>query len=122
MFAVHKVYPEDIAGKIEQPTFPHLIWQFIYNQQHSNDASNSSISDLPMFYGKIAIYSLAVATFHASSDISGISGMYHECIHAAKSWRNGPGYYDMIFVNTNSFMEGMSGLDVAHVQLFLIFS
>jgi len=37
---VRKVYPEDIATEIEHPDFPDLIRQFIYNQQHSNDASN----------------------------------------------------------------------------------
>ncbi len=39
-FTVRKVYPEDIATEIEHPDFPDLIRQFIYNQQHSNDASN----------------------------------------------------------------------------------
>jgi len=121
-FTVSKVYPEDIATEIEQPEFPNLIWQFIYNQQHSDDISNASIEDFPMFYGKITIYSSAVTTFHAPSDISGIGGMHHEHIHTAKSWRNGPGHYDMIFVNTDSSMEGMQGLDVAHVQLFFSFS
>jgi len=118
---VSKVYPEDIATEIEQPKFPDLIWQFIYNQQHSNDISNTSIEGFPMFYGKITIYSSAVTTFHAPSNISGIGGMCHEHIHTVKSWRNGPGHYDMIFINTDSLMEGMQGLDVACVQLFFHF-
>ncbi|KAF8232665.1 hypothetical protein L208DRAFT_1167675, partial [Tricholoma matsutake] len=75
--------------EIEQPEFPNLIQQFIYKQQHSDDISNASISDLPMFYSKITIYSSAIATFHTPSDISGIGGMHCEHIHAAKSWRNG---------------------------------
>jgi hypothetical protein len=119
---VCKVYPEDIAAQIEQPDFPDLIRQFIYNQQHSDDVSNASISDLPMFYGKIAIYSSALATFHAPSDISGIGGMRRERIRAVKSWRNGPGRYDTIFVNTDSSADGMRGLDVARVRLFFSFS
>ena len=119
---MRKVYPEEIAAEIEQPKFPDLICHFIYNQQHSDDtASNASISDLPMFYGKITTYSSALATFHAPSDISGIGGMRRERIRAVKSWRNGPGRYDTIFVNTDSSADGMRGLDVARVQLFFSF-
>ena len=119
---MRKVYPKDIAAEIEQPEFPDLIRQFIYDQQHSDAVSNASISDLPMFYGKISIYSSAVATFHAPSDISGIGGMRRERIRALKSWRNGAGRYDTIFVNTDSHADGMRGLDVARVRLFFSFS
>jgi hypothetical protein len=119
---VRKVYPEAIAGEIEQPEFPDLIRQFIYDQQHSDDVSNASISDLPICYGKITIYSSALATFHAPSDVSGIGGMRRERIRAVKSWRNGPGRYDTIFVNTDSSRDGMRGLDVARVRLFFSFS
>lgn len=119
---MRKVYPKDIAAEIEQPDFPDLIRQFIYDQQHSDAVSNASISDLPMFYGKISIYSSAVATFHAPSDISGIGGMRRERIRALKSWRNGAGRYDTIFVNTDSSADGMRGLDVARVRLFFSFS
>jgi hypothetical protein len=119
---VRKVYPEDIAAEIGQPDLPNLIRQFIYNQQHSDDASNASISDLPVFYGKIAIYPSALATFHAPSNISGIGGMRRERIRALKSWRNGAGRYDTIFVNTDSSVDGMRGLDVARVRLFFSFS
>jgi hypothetical protein len=117
-----KVYPEDIAAEIGYPELPNLIRQFIYDQQHSDDASDSSISDLPMFYGKITIYPSAVATFHAPSDISGVGGMRCERIRAVRSWRNGPGRYDTIFVNTDSSMAGMRGLDVARARLFFSFS
>ncbi|KAF8220423.1 hypothetical protein L208DRAFT_1333805, partial [Tricholoma matsutake] len=84
--------------------------------------SNTSSTDLPTFYGKITIYLSAVATFHALSDISGIGGMHHECIHAVKSWWKGPGHYDTIFVNTDPSMDGMQGLEVAHMCLFFLFS
>jgi len=39
-----------------------------------------------------------------------------------KSWQNGLGHYDTIFVNTDSSMEGMGGLDVTCVQLLFEFS
>ncbi|KAF8805624.1 hypothetical protein BYT27DRAFT_7224752 [Phlegmacium glaucopus] len=117
-----RVYAEDIATQVEQPDLPDLIQQFIHNQQHPNHHSNTSVSALPMFYGKITIYPSAVATFHAPSDISGIGGMRREHIRAVKSWRNGPGRYDTIFVNTDPSVEGMQGLDVARVRLFFSFS
>ena len=43
--------------------------------------------------------------------------MRREHIHAVKSWRNGPGRYDTIFINTDPSVEGpgMQGLDIAHV-------
>jgi len=68
---ISSIFTEQCA-EIRHPEFPDLIQQFIYNQQHSEDISNTSISDLPMFYGKITIYSLAVTTFHAPSDISAL--------------------------------------------------
>jgi len=119
---VRKVYPEDVAMEIGLPDFPGLIEQFIYNQQHPDNASDDSSLDFPTFYGKITIYPSAVATFHAPSDISGVGGMRRERIRAVKSWRKGPGRYDTIFINTNSSMEGMEGLDVARARLFFSFS
>jgi len=116
------VYPEHIAAKIEQPNLLNLIQKFIYNQQHSDHISDSSVSALPIFYGKINIYPSAIATFHAPSDISGIGGMRRERIRAVKSWRKGPGRYDTIFVNTDPTVEGMQGLEVARVRLFFSFS
>ena len=122
-FTVHRVYPEDIAVEIEQPDLPNLIQQFIYKEQDSDHVSNdSSVSALPTFYGKITVYPSAVATFHAPSDISGIGGMRRERIRAVKSWRNGPGRYDTIFVNTDPSIEGMRGLEIARVRLFFSFS
>jgi len=116
------VYPEVIAAEIEQPEFHNLIWQFIYDQQHSDDISNASISDLPMFYGKVSVYPSAIVIFHVPSNISGIGGMHCEHIRAVKSWRNGPGCYDTIFVNMDSSMDSMQGLNIAHMQLFFSIS
>ena len=46
-----------------------------------------------------------------------------ERIHAINAWRNGPGRYDCIFVNTDSSasVDGMLGVDVARVRLFFSF-
>jgi len=48
--------------------------------------------------------------------------MHQEHIQAMKSWRKGPGHYDTIFVNTDPSVEGMQGLDIAHVLLFFSLS
>jgi hypothetical protein len=61
--AVCKIYPEDI--EIKKPHFSNLIQKFIYDQQHPDNCSNSSVLALPTFYGMITIYPSAIATFHA---------------------------------------------------------
>jgi hypothetical protein len=122
MFTGYQVYPEDNSAEIGQPDFSNLMPQFIYNQQYSDCTSNTSSTDLPTFYGKITIYPFAVTIFHALSNISGTGGMHYECICVVKSWRKGPGHYDMIFVNTDPSMDGMQGLEVAHMCLFFKFS
>ena len=122
IFTVYHIYLEDIAAEIQWPDFSNLIPQFIYNQQHSNCTSKPSSADLPTFYGKITIYPSAVTTFHVPSDISGIGGMCHECIHTVKSWQKGPGCYNTIFVNTDPSMDGMQDLEVTCVHLFFLFS
>jgi hypothetical protein len=70
---------------------------------------------LPEFHEMIRVSTSVVATFHAPSDISGIGSMHYECIHAIDTWRNGPGCYDCVFVNTDSSAEGMHGFDIACV-------
>ena len=44
-----------------------------------------------------------------------------ERIHAINVWRNGPGRYDCVFVNTDPSADGMLGLDIARVRLFFSF-
>ena len=122
---MRRVYPDDIAIEIGQPDFANLIRQFIHDQKHpvSDSNTDTSLVDLPsMFYGKITIYPSAVSTFYAPSDISGVGGMRKEWICAVESWRNGPGCYDTVFVNTNHTAEGMRSLDVVRMRLFFSFS
>jgi hypothetical protein len=99
-----------------------LIRQFIHDQEHPELDFDTSLADLPPFYGKITVYPSAIATFHAPSDLSGVSGMCHEHLHAVKSWRKGPGHYDTVFVNTDPAADGMHGLSIARVWLFFSFS
>ncbi|KAG1812062.1 uncharacterized protein BJ212DRAFT_1448197 [Suillus subaureus] len=77
--AAKQIYPELIADQIGQPNFTTLIQHFLH--------SDSSRSALPEIYEKITLYTSAMATFFAPSDLSGISN----------TWRNGPGHYDCIF-------------------------
>jgi hypothetical protein len=122
-FTVCRVFPKDIAAEVGQPDLPDLIRQFIYNKEHPDDVSDASIptSDLPRLGGRITIYPSARITFRAPGDTSG-SGMLRQRIHAVKSWRNGPGRYDMVFVNTGSSAGGTRGLDVARVKLLFSYS
>ena len=88
-------YPD----QVDKPNLMQLIQEFIHGQQHP-ESSPHNIPDLPPFYDKITIYTSVVATFHAPNDLSGIGGMKHERIHAVNCWRNGPGHYDTLFINT----------------------
>ena len=44
-----------------------------------------------------------------------------ERIHAITAWRNGPGRYDCIFVNTDPSVDGTLGFDIARVRLIFSF-
>ncbi len=48
--------------------------------------------------------------------------MCSKCICALPLWRNGPARYDTVLISTDSQLEGMLGLDVAHIQLFFSFT
>jgi hypothetical protein len=47
--------------------------------------------------------------------------MRSERIHAISAWRNGPGRYDCVFINTDASAAGMLGLDIARVRLLFSF-
>jgi hypothetical protein len=119
-----RIYPDTIAEVIDQPDLVNLIQQFLYDQCHSDsesDESSSNTSNLPEFHEKICVFTSAVATFHAPSDISGIGGMRYERIHAVATWRKGPARYDCVFVNTDPSARGMRGFDIARVRLLFTF-
>ncbi|KAG1796926.1 uncharacterized protein HD556DRAFT_1441101 [Suillus plorans] len=121
---VKQIYSDDVADQIGQPNFTLLIHRFLRNQcRGSYLVSNSSSSDstLPEVYEKITLYSSAVATFFAPSDISGIGGMHYKRIRAVDTWGNGPGRHDCIFISTDPSAEGMRGFDIAQVRLFFSF-
>ena len=88
------VYPDEI----DEPRLTQLIQEFIHEQCHPGPSAHD-IPNLPPFYKKITIHTSAINTFHTLSDLSGIGGMKHKCIHAIKHWRNGPGCYDTMLIN-----------------------
>ena len=115
------IYPENV----DEPGLTRLIQEFIYKWHHP-DLSACDIPHLPPFYEKITIHTSAIATFHAPSDPSSIGGMKHECIHAVKHWRTGPGHYDSLFINaahnntesdggllSSTSVHGIIGLEIA---------
>jgi hypothetical protein len=119
-----QIYPDTITEVIDQPDLVNLIQQFLHDQccsDSESDESSSNNLNLPEFHGKICIFSSAVATFHAPSDISGIGGMRYEHIHAVATWRKGPAHYDCVFVNTDPSAKGMHGFDITRVCLLFSF-
>lgn len=116
-----RIYPELIADQIGQPNFTTLIQHFLHDQcraDSDSSSSDSSRSALPEISEKITLYTSAVATFFAPSNLSGIGGMHYERIRAVDTWRNGPGRYDCVFVSTDSSADGMRSLDIARARLF----
>ena len=74
-----------------------------------------------MIDGKIHVVHLAKAKFYAPSDISDITGMCGELIHATSLWRAHAARYDCVLVNTGSDTSGIRGFEIAHVFLFFSF-
>ncbi|KAG1874048.1 hypothetical protein C8R48DRAFT_745953 [Suillus tomentosus] len=114
-------------GELELTTH---IQRFLRDQLHHSDSNlNSEASEsgtgssgaLPELYEKMTLYTSAIATFFAPSDVSGISGMRYERICAVDTWRNSPGRYDCVFVSSDPTVEGMRGFDIAQVRLFFSF-
>lgn len=59
---------------------------------------------------------------YAPSDLSGVNGMYRQCIRATPSWQGGPARYDCVFIEKDPKLPGFQGLHVAQVVLFLAFT
>ncbi|KAK7684404.1 hypothetical protein QCA50_012351 [Cerrena zonata] len=119
----------EIAAYINNQDFPSLVARFLYNQLHLDTPLANDVSAPPSYdrlisnsnHFKISLFTSAIATFYAPSDISGIGGMRFERIRATRSWRKGPPRYDCVFVETNADEKGMRGLHVARVRLFFSF-
>ena len=125
MYALeHRCSLCEAGRQLQQPSFPRLVRKFLYTKLYPNSAiSPDDIleNSLPMIDDKIHVFNSAIATFHAPSDISGISGMRREHIRATTSWRKGPARYDCVLVNTDPDIDGARGFEIARVFLFFSF-
>ena len=109
----------EAAESLQQPLFPKLLQKFLFEQLRDNTASPQVAH--PRIEGRIQVFYSAVATFHAPSDISGVTGMRREHIRATSSWRKGQARYDTVLVNSNPEVGGVRGFEVARVFLFFSF-
>jgi len=113
-----------LANKLNIPDLPELVRTFLFGQLFPDDDRDPTIippSECLGYQGKISVYSSASSTFYAPSDPSGTGGMRREYIRATPTWRQEGPHYDCVFVITNPELEGMHGMDVAHVLCFFSF-
>jgi len=114
----------ELAREIGQPQLLELIRRFLYDQIYPDShltSADVSLNACPAFSGVISVSPSAVATYYAPSDPSGVGGMHREQIRATSSWRQGPGRYDCVFINSRPDLEAMRSLDVVRVLLFFSF-
>ena len=108
--------PNSLARDINKPVFHYHLQCFLEDQLDSElDATSSPFIYIP---DKICIYSSAVATYHAPSDLCGTGGMHCECIHTVTSWRCGNPRYNSVLINADELEPGMRRLNVACTRLF----
>lgn len=114
---------EALAAFLNIPQLSKLLACFIHDQNHRGAplADTDPTPPCPMLGSSICVYKSAIATFHAPSDISGVSGMRRERIRATPSWRSGPARYDCVFAEKDPSLLGFRGLHVARVRLFFTF-
>ncbi|KAG1722022.1 hypothetical protein EDD22DRAFT_790503 [Suillus occidentalis] len=113
-----------LADELHIPHLPDLLRRFLFQQLHPDDPRDPSdvpLAECPLYLGKIAVFNSASSRFYAPSDLSGIGGMRTEHIRSCPSWRGGHSRNDCVFVNTDSNLPGMQGLEVARVCAFFSF-
>ncbi|KAK7037495.1 hypothetical protein VNI00_010987 [Paramarasmius palmivorus] len=76
---------EKLANEINQPAFPRLLREYLYEQTHPND-TDTVPHRLPT-PGRVSIYHSAVFVCYAPSDDCGGSGMYTERFRANPRWQ-----------------------------------
>ncbi|KAG2048436.1 hypothetical protein BDR06DRAFT_1072550 [Suillus hirtellus] len=104
-----RIYTDLLADKISEPKLTTHIQQFLCDQLHHSDSNlNSEASKsgagssgaLPELYEKMTLYTSAITTFFAPSDVSGIGGMRYD---------------------SDPTVEGMHGFNITQVRLFFSF-
>ncbi|KAG7086185.1 hypothetical protein E1B28_002146 [Marasmius oreades] len=121
-------YPQTLellAQHINQPEFPRVLRQFLYDQlnPHSNIFGESlDVEQCPTFNEKITVFHSAVLTCYAPSDECGKNGMYRERIRSTPHWHGRHPHRDTVFVQVDGSLPGILGLAVARILLFFSFT
>ncbi|KAG2108411.1 uncharacterized protein F5147DRAFT_799705 [Suillus discolor] len=113
-----------LAEELSIPRLPDLLAQFLFQQLHPDDHRDPCdvpLVECPRYLNKILVFNSASSRFYAPSDLSSSGGMRTEHIRSSPSWRNEHSRYDCVFVNTDSDLPGMRGLEVARVRTFFSF-
>ncbi|KAJ8455013.1 hypothetical protein ONZ51_g12691 [Trametes cubensis] len=116
----------DMALTLTTPNLIEMMRRFLFHQLHPGSlqsGSTLSLDDCPPLDEDAALYLhfSAEAVFYAPSDISGTTGMRKEFIRATPSWRKKHPRYDCVFINRNSALPGLLGMDVGRVKAFISF-
>ncbi|KAI6104119.1 hypothetical protein F5141DRAFT_1189673 [Pisolithus sp. B1] len=110
-----------LVAELGVPELPNILYRFLHLQLYPNDACNPEdipLHECPLFDGKIHIFNSACSAFfisHRGDSISNTYGMCHKYICSCPTWRNKGSHFDCVFVVTNPQVDGMRGLDVAHI-------
>ncbi|KAG1727079.1 uncharacterized protein EDB91DRAFT_1239580 [Suillus paluster] len=113
-----------LADELDIPCLPNLLGWFLFQQLHPDDPHDPSdvpLADCPLYLNKISVFNSASSCFYVPSDLSSIGGMRVEYIWSCPSWRNEHSRHDCVFVNTDSSLPGMQGLEVACIHTFFSF-
>ncbi|KAI6096588.1 hypothetical protein F5141DRAFT_1220658 [Pisolithus sp. B1] len=111
----------ELAAELNLQHLPTILEEFLLQQLDAYDNCDSDLPEWPTYGNKITVVNAAAALFYAPSDISGIGGMWREYIRSCHSWQNGAPRYDCAFVNTDSGLKGMYGLDIVRILAFFSF-
>ncbi|KAI6006144.1 hypothetical protein EDC04DRAFT_2871755 [Pisolithus marmoratus] len=113
-----------LACKLSIPSLPHLAQAFLFSQLHPNNSHHPSkvpLLECPFMKEKYQFSPWHLQHFMHQSDMCGTGSMHHEYIHVTLNWRNEGPQYDYVFVIMNLDLDGMQGMDVAHVLCFFCF-
>ncbi|KAI6023176.1 hypothetical protein BKA83DRAFT_119342 [Pisolithus microcarpus] len=98
-------------------TLCHFLQLQLYCDDN-HDPEDVPLDKCPLYDGPIHVYNSVCSMFYAPSDMSGIHSMHCEYICSCPEWRNMGPHYNCVYVVTDPHVEGVLGLDVAHVLCF----
>jgi len=117
---------ESLGSSVGVPRLVGYLRRYLYDQQNPNSdivGMDAALGNCPAWNPRTAVtvFSSAVATYYAPSDISGTGGMHRERIRATTKWHGDDlGRYDCVFIGTGQAL-GFRHLHAARVRLFFSF-